>query len=170
MHQIQSTAAAYKRIPGILGIPGILAAAALVAACAQTEPVQQQQTSEPPAPAVPAKPVQPVAKAPAPTMAEEVIDYTTLNPVPLQFEKMAIKLEPDEKEIIAKLVSRAQAAPRIVITGYCDRQQIGNAKDAAIARAVAVREEFVKHGVPARKFRIKYLTEAANKHMVEIQF
>lgn len=146
----------------------------LVAACAQIEPTQQQTNEAPPAAAaVPTKPpVQQPVKAPAATAAvvEPAIDYSKLNPIQLQFDRMVIKLEADEKEIISKLVSRAQAASRIVITGYCDRQQIGNAKDAAIARAVAVREEFVKHGVSAKKFRIKYVTEAANKHMAEIQF
>lgn len=164
MHQIHS---GFVRFNSFICV---LAVAAFTAACAQVQPVAQDSVETPVA-TNPVKPASQPVKAPAPVVLEEKkVDYSTLNPVPIPFEQMSIKLDTEDREIISQLVSRAQAAQRIVLTGYCDRQQIGNAKDAAIARAVAVREEFVKQGVSGKKIRIKYVTEAAGKHMVEIQF
>lgn len=92
------------------------------------------------------------------------------NPVVISFERLSIKLDDQTRKLIAQQTDRAKASGRLVITGFCDRHQVGNARDAAIARAGAVRDELVKLGVPTKKIQIKYVTEAGNKHVAEIQF
>jgi outer membrane protein OmpA-like peptidoglycan-associated protein len=100
---------------------------------------------------------------------ETVPDYASMNPVPIAFDKMSIKLRDADKQILVKIKDRAQKAKRLIITGYCDRKQVGNSKDAAIARAVAVREELVRLGVKPGTVRIKHVTNVANKHAAEIE-
>lgn len=108
-----------------------------------------------------------VTQAAAP---EEVVpDYASMNPVPIAFDKMSIKLRDADRQILVKIKDRAQKAKRLIITGYCDRKQVGNSKDAAIARAVAVREELVRLGVKPGSVRIKHVTNVANKHAAEIE-
>lgn len=103
-------------------------------------------------------------------VAEEALpDYANMNPVPIAFDKMSVKLRDADKQILVKIKDRAQKAKRLVITGYCDRKQVGNSKDAAIARAVAVKEELVRLGVKPGTVRIKHVTNVANKHAAEIE-
>jgi len=102
--------------------------------------------------------------------AEEALpDYANMNPVPIAFDKMSVKLRDADKQILVKIKDRAQKAKRLVITGYCDRKQVGNSKDAAIARAVAVKEELLRLGVKPGTVRIKHVTSVANKHAAEIE-
>ena len=103
-------------------------------------------------------------------LTERLPDYTTMNPVPIVFDKFSIKLDESDKYIVQEISERAKNANKLVITGYCDRRQIGNAKAAAIARATAVRNELVYQGVSAKNIRIKYVTEVAGKHAVDIEF
>lgn len=100
---------------------------------------------------------------------ENVPDYASMNPVPIAFDKMSIKLRDADKQILVKIKDRAQKAKRLIITGYCDRKQVGNSKDAAIARAVAVKQELVRLGVKPGTVRIKHVTNVANKHAAEIE-
>lgn len=111
-------------------------------------------------------------KAVAASMApgEEIVpDYAVMNPVPLEFEKLSIKLRDADKQIIAQIKDRAQKARKLTITGYCDRKQVGNAKAAALARAKSVKQELVRLGVKAKSINIKYVTTVANKHAVEVE-
>ena len=105
----------------------------------------------------------------SPALAEAVPDYASMNPVPIAFDKMSVKLRDADKQILVKIKERAQKAKRLVITGYCDRKQVGNSRDAAIARAVAVKEELVRLGVKPETVRIKHVTNVLNKHAVEIE-
>ena len=59
---------------------------------------------------------------------------------------------------------------KLLITGFCDSQQIKNATDSAIARAVAVRDELVARGVVASNIRVTVNTRVRKKHAVEIKF
>lgn len=111
-------------------------------------------------------------KAVAASMApgEEIVpDYAVLNPVPIEFEKLSIKLSDADKQIIAQIKDRAQKARKLTITGYCDRKQVGNAKAAALARAQSVKKELVRLGVKPKLINIKYVTTVANKHVVEVE-
>lgn len=97
-------------------------------------------------------------------------DYANMNPVPIAFDKLSIKLDDDDKRILAQISERAKKAPKLTITGFCDRNQVANPKAAALARASAVKAELVRLGVKPEAVRLKYRLDAANKHMVEIQF
>lgn len=103
-------------------------------------------------------------------LSERVPDYTAMNPVPIVFDKFSVKLSESDKYILQEISERAKNARKLVITGYCDRHQIGNAKAAAIARATAARNELVQQGVPAKNIKIKHVTEVAGKHAVDIEF
>lgn len=97
-------------------------------------------------------------------------DYANMNPVPIAFDKLSIKLDDDDKRILAQISERAKKASKLTITGFCDRNQVANPKAAALARASAVKAELVLLGVKPEAVRLKYRLDAANKHMVEIQF
>lgn len=84
------------------------------------------------------------------------------------FDKMSISLSEGEKANVAVLADRARNARSVLIRGYCDRNEVGNAKDAAIARAEAVRKVLLKAGVPARSMRIRYNTER-KMHAAEVE-
>ena len=65
------------------------------------------------------------------TQQDRSLDYANMNPVPIMFDKLSIKLDEDGKQIVTAIGERAKMASKIIITGYCDRNQVGNAKDAA---------------------------------------
>jgi outer membrane protein OmpA-like peptidoglycan-associated protein len=132
-----------------------------VAEAAQTESVREDKAK--------AKTVERQGAASAPAVEEAAPDYANMNPVPIAFDKMSVKLRDADKQILIKIKDRAQKAKQLVITGYCDRKQVGNSKDAALARAVAVKEELVRLGVKPKTVRIKHVTSVANKHAVEIE-
>lgn len=98
-----------------------------------------------------------------------VPDYASMNPVPIEFDKMSVKLRDADKQILVRIKDRAQKAKRLIITGYCDRKQVGNSKDAAIARATAVKVELIRLGVKPATVRIKHVTNVVNKHAAEIE-
>lgn len=111
-------------------------------------------------------------KAPLASMApgEEIVpDYAVMNPVPIAFDKMSIKLRDTDKQILAQIKDRAQKARKLTITGYCDRTQVGNAKAAALARAQSVKDELVRLGVKSKVVKVKFVTNIANKHAVEVE-
>lgn len=101
---------------------------------------------------------------PTPTPAAVTKDPNTFD-----FEPMSIKLTPAEEARVALLVEQAKSAKTIAIRGFCNRNEVGNAKDAAIARASAVREVLVKAGVPSSKFRIRFTTDEA-RHAAVVEF
>ena len=107
--------------------------------------------------------------APAVVAEEPGPDYASMNPVPIPFDKMSVKLRESDKQILVRIKDRAQKAKKLIITGYCDRKQVGNSKDAAIARAVAVKKELVRLGVKPAAVRIKHVTSVADKHAAEIE-
>ncbi|MDT3669929.1 MAG: OmpA family protein [Aromatoleum sp.] len=84
------------------------------------------------------------------------------------FDKMSVSLSEGEKANVAALAEQARSADSILIRGYCDRTEVGNAKDAAIARAQAVRKVLLKAGVPARSMRVRYNTER-KMHAAEVE-
>src|SRR6476661_4347884 len=133
----------------------------LLAGCAQnqTNPdTAQQEVVQSRSAADKAAPV-------APQVAEEAKpDYATMNPVPIVFEKLSVKLRDADKAVLAQIGDRAVKARRLVITGFCDSRQVGNPKAAAIARATAVKDELVRLGAKPSMIRIRYLTNVPDKH------
>lgn len=85
-----------------------------------------------------------------------------------RFDKMSVSLSENEKTNVVALAEQAKSAGSILIRGYCDRTEVGNAKDAAIARAHAVRQVLLKAGVAARSIRVRYNTER-KLHAVEVE-
>jgi outer membrane protein OmpA-like peptidoglycan-associated protein len=104
------------------------------------------------------------------TLAEKNADYSGMNPVPILFDKFTVKLDENGRHVIEQISERAKEAHTLVITGYCDRHQIGNANAAAIARATAVRDELLHLGIPARKVKIKHVTNVPDRHEADIEF
>lgn len=92
------------------------------------------------------------------------------NPSVIIFEKMSIKVDEPGRFQIAQLIERARIAQRITITGYCDRRQIANPTDAAIARAIAVRDELIALGIPHRNMAVTINIGVPQKHAAEIRF
>lgn len=86
-----------------------------------------------------------------------------------QFDKMSVALSESEKVKVLALVDQAISAQSVVIRGHCDRTAVGNAKDAAVARAVAVQRVLRKAGVDSGKIRIRYNTSTP-LHMAEVEF
>lgn len=84
------------------------------------------------------------------------------------FDRMSVSLAEGEKANLAALAQQARNAESVLIRGYCDRTEVGNAKDAAIARAEAVRKVLQKAGVPARSMRVRYNTER-KMHAAEVE-
>mgnify|MGYP000045817538 FL=1 len=92
------------------------------------------------------------------------------NPSVIAFEKMSVAVDDGGRFIIEQLTEKAKASSKLLITGFCDSQQIKNATDSAIARAVAVRDELVARGVVASNIRVTVNTRVRKKHAVEIKF
>ncbi|WP_295854390.1 OmpA family protein [uncultured Xylophilus sp.] len=115
----------------------------------------------PPAPAAAARPPAPAPVAVAP-------DPAMLDPVVLEFEKTGTALSEPARATLVRLAERAQAARRIVVTGYADRALGANARETAVTRATAVRNELAKAGIPAARMRIKYVTSQP-RHAVEVE-
>lgn len=100
----------------------------------------------------------------------EAAEYARMNPVPIVFDVFSVKLDDNGRNILELIRERARQASRLIVTGYCDRHQIGNANAAALARAKAVRDELVQLGVPEKNIRIRHLTNAPGKHAADIEF
>ena len=150
---------------------GLLVAAPLaLSGCAQQQTVAE--ADQPPVAneeKVKAKSPERQGAAPAVAAEEPGPDYANMNPVPIPFDKMSVKLRDSDKQILVRIKDRAKKAKKLTITGYCDRKQVGNSKDAAIARAVAVKKELVRLGVKSAAIRIKHVTSVADKHAAEIE-
>lgn len=92
------------------------------------------------------------------------------NPTVINFEKMSTTLDGSSKQGIAQLRERAKNSQKITVTGFCDRRQIANADEAAVARAISVRDELLAQGIAPAKVTVKFNTKAARTHSAEIRF
>jgi peptidoglycan-associated lipoprotein len=136
--------------------------------CAQTETKPDKVAS--PSAAAPVK-IAADKAGPVQASAQEIKpDYTHMNPVPITFEKLSVKLRDSDKQILALISERAQKARKLIVTGFCDRQQVGNARASANARAAAIKIELVRLGVKPIAIQIKSQVDVADKHAAEIQF
>ena len=92
------------------------------------------------------------------------------NPSVIKFEKMSVSIDDQGKFILDQLADKAKSSSKMLVTGFCDSQQIKNATDSAIARATAVRDELLARGVVASNIRVTINTRVRKKHAVEIKF
>lgn len=152
-----------KMLASGVGIASLL----VLAGCAQNQALEDPAQS----PVVKEEKTKATEKAAASSMKseEKLPDYANMNPVPIEFEKLSVKLSDSDKQILVRIKDRAQKAKKLIITGYCDRKQVGNSKAAAIARANAVKSELLRMGVKPGVVRIKHATNVANKHAAEIE-
>lgn len=122
------------------------------------------------------------AEAPAPSVASPAVEVkpqatavaappvTVPNPAVVKFDRMSVKLDDDARNVMGDYAVRAKTARRVVATGFCDHREVANAPDAAIARAIAVRDDLIRLGVPPANVHVKFNTAKAKKHAVEIAF
>lgn len=145
-------------MPSRSSLAFLAAATLLLGGCNSNEPKPDPQ----PNPGVPA-----VAQPPRPLPLHPA---AVPNPSIIIFEKMSIKVDDPGRFQLAQLIERARIAQRITITGYCDRRQIANPTDAAIARAIAVRDELIALGIPHRNMAVTINIGVPQKHAAEIRF
>jgi outer membrane protein OmpA-like peptidoglycan-associated protein len=91
------------------------------------------------------------------------------NPLLIAFDENTSELGEEGKQLVLRLVEEAGGAGQIVLTGFCDRNVASNAREVAIARAVAVKEALQTAGVRVSNFRIKYRT-VEPKHAVQVSW
>ncbi|PTT22829.1 flagellar motor protein MotB, partial [Acidovorax sp. HMWF029] len=85
-----------------------------------------------------------------------------------QFKATQVKLPPETQAILTRLAATLEPTERLEITGYCHRKDAPvDAREIALMRAMAVRNELVKQGVPAKSIRVKFNTTQA-LHAVKI--
>lgn len=92
------------------------------------------------------------------------------NPSIVPFQKMTVVLDDKTRQQVAQMADRARSSRKIVLTGFCDRTQVANPTDAAVARAIAVRDELQALGVQTAAMQVKIDTRAGKKHAVEVHF
>lgn len=140
----------------------------LLGACAQTDttPSKAQDNQAPANAAV----RQEVAAAPVamPTPAEPKsgnAEHGFTDHTVIEFDGKSRELGGGARESIALLGGSAQHARQIVITGYCDRRSAANAKEIALFRAIAVKNELVSLGASEKNIRVKYVTVQAKQEV-----
>lgn len=101
---------------------------------------------------------------------EPVIIPPAQNPTIIHFDKLSIKLDSDGRQKIADIAPFARTVQKIYVTAYCDRSQVANPDEAAVSRAIVVRDELIRHFVGASGIYVKHVTTVRNRHDVEIKF
>lgn len=107
--------------------------------------------------------------APAPIAAEPAVNATPVqnsqpeaqpldNPVTVTFDENSTQLSDGHRDLVKRIVAEAGDASQIILTGLCDRAAAGNAREVAIARAVAMRSALRAAGSSVKNVRIKYRT------------
>ncbi|KQO26443.1 hypothetical protein ASF11_01685 [Acidovorax sp. Leaf76] len=144
---------------------GLLTAAALLlAGCADTPaPAPEPEVTAATPMAEPPPPPPEAAPAPAPEEPRLPADG-----IVAEFKPTQVKLSPETQAILTRLASTREPNERLEITGYCHRKDAPvDAREIALMRAMAVRNELVKQGVPAKSIRVKFNTTQA-LHAVKI--
>ncbi len=77
------------------------------------------------------------------------------DPTLVPFDKMSAKLSPLTEQQVRALAPALVIAKQIIITGYCDRREVGNALAAARARAETVKKLLVDNGIAAKRIVLK---------------
>ncbi len=138
----------------------LLCSAAVLGGCAAGASGQAAGTpAEAPPPAAAAAPEPAPAPAPAPAQARLPDDGTVAEfsgtDTALPAEAMALL------DVVA--ADKSSATQRWEIKGYSDRKTAKNAREIALARALAVRKELVARGIPAQNLRVMYSTSVARE-------
>jgi len=107
---------------------------------------------------------------PAPAPVPPKPPVVLINPTVISFEKMSVALDEKGQATIAEIGEKAKESGKITVTGFCDRRQIRNSMDSAIARAVVTRDELIAQGVSPSNIVVKYSTRKPKQHAAEIKF
>jgi outer membrane protein OmpA-like peptidoglycan-associated protein len=91
------------------------------------------------------------------------------DPTFIPFDKMSVKLAPSGAAQLVALAPALKLSHMIVVRGYCYRKDIGNAKEAARARAMAVRDFLVSGGIDKSYIEVRIDTDKP-LHAVRISF
>jgi outer membrane protein OmpA-like peptidoglycan-associated protein len=91
-----------------------------------------------------------------------------VNPSELKFDKMSAKLTPEHEAQLISLMPKLKDAKLITVRGYCYKKDVGNAKKAALARAISVEKFLVKQGISKKKISRRFNTEDA-EHAVHLE-
>lgn len=148
---------------------GFVCAALLVIATGVTGCAENPTTQS--APATTSWKNAPVAATSTATNAAETAAAATqavVDPSFLKFDKMSAKLTPEHELQLMSLLPKLKEAKAITLRGYCYKKDIGNAKSAALARAVSVEKFLVKQGISKKKLTRRFNTEDA-EHAVRIE-
>jgi outer membrane protein OmpA-like peptidoglycan-associated protein len=115
-------------------------------------------------------PPTPVATASATSWIKAPVAPTVAvgKPYLLKFEKMSAKLTPQQEEILTALALQLKDSKSIILRGYCNKRDIGNAKDSALARAINVQKFLMSQGIADQKMSLRYNTDDA-EHAVELE-
>ncbi|QBC42212.1 hypothetical protein C1H71_00655 [Iodobacter fluviatilis] len=148
---------------------GFVCAALLVIAAGVTG-CAENPSAESATPATTAWKSAPVAATSTATKAaESAAAQVVADPGFLKFDKMSAKLTPEHEAQLLSLLPKLKDAKAITLRGFCYKKDIGNAKSAALARAVSVEKFLVKQGVSKKKLSRRYNTEDA-EHAVRVEF
>ncbi|MFY3384427.1 OmpA family protein [Paracidovorax sp. MALMAid1276] len=146
----------------------LLATALLIAGCAGTS--GEPSGNDAPAAATAPPPVE-VAPAPAEAPPPAPVAQQPRLPddgIVAEFNPKEVALTPETIALLERLVETREADERLEITGYCHRKDAPvDARDIALMRAMAVRKELLRLGVPVKTIRVKYQTVQA-LHAVKI--
>lgn len=148
------------RMQGGVGLLVVVFLAAGLAGCASAPPPAEPEPVAAPQP----KPVEEEVAVRAPEPEQAVNGRHTF-----RFDIMSVVLSEGDKTRLVALAGQARMARAITIRGSCDRNAVGNAKEAAVARALAVRNVLVQEGVPAGKIRVRYSTDDGT-HVAVLRF
>ncbi len=78
-------------------------------------------------------------------------------PATISFASTSTKLDQQSLDAITEVSKQLSASEKITVTGYADKK-LGNTKNRALARSVAVKKALVKNGIAAKSIRVKYVT------------
>lgn len=140
---------------------GLLCAAAVLGGCAGGAPGQPSSgaPAEAQAPAAAPAPEPAPAPAPAPEPLRVPEDGTVA-----EFTGTDATLRPEALALLDVIAAdKSSAGQRWEIKGYSDRKTVKNAREVALARALAVRKELVARGIPAQNLRAMYSTSEARE-------
>ena len=91
------------------------------------------------------------------------------DPTLIPFDKMSAKLSDAGQAQLSAMIPAFSVAKVLIVEGYCNRKDVGNAKAAAQARALAVRDFLVLSGIQPSKIKIESDTSKP-MHAVRVNF
>ena len=91
------------------------------------------------------------------------------DPTLVPFEKMNAKLTTATEQQVRALVAGLVIAKQVIVIGYCDRSEVGNAVAAAKARAEAVQKVLIDNGISPKRIIVQFDT-TKKLHAVRVKF